>query len=146
MATIDEVLKEWKEDSIIDELQINKELLKSPMLHAKYLEYFMSFKAKLAIAERKYNKMSFTRKRYYRGELTKDELDQYGWDQYQGLKMSNTEYNQHSNIDPILVDMKELVDSHKASVQCIEFIMKNIAGRDWAIKSLIEHNKFVAGI
>ncbi len=142
---LEEVLVEWKIDAVIKEADMLKELFKTPQLHAKYLEYYVYFRAKLASAEKKYNRMSYIRKRYYRGELTKEELDKFEWDQYQGLKMSNSEFNQHSDIDPVLVELKEIVDSFKAAVSVLEYIMKSIASRDWALKSAIDYQKFVNG-
>lgn len=147
MATIDinEVLEQWKDDVILDESKLSKEIMRVPMLHSKYLSYYIHFKQKFASAESKYNKLSYLRKRYYRGELTQQELIDNKWGQYQGLKMSNTEFNQHSDIDPILVDCKRVVDEYKLSVSGCEYILTQLKGREYALKSLIDYQKFIAG-
>ena len=145
MPSIDEMLECWKQDNHIDETQLNRELIRTPIIHAKYLEYFMYFKTKLAQAEKKYNKLAYIRKKYYRGELTKQDLDHYGWEQYQGLKMSNSEFNQQMDIDPVLLDLKEIVDGYKSAVSVVEYIMKQIHQRDYSLKSIIDYNKFLNG-
>ena len=89
--------------------------------------------------------MSYLRKRYYRGELTREELVENKWDQYQGLKMSNTEYNQHSNIDPILVDYERAVAELKLSVSACEYILASIKSRDYSLKTIFEHMKYMSG-
>ena len=144
-VTVDEMLEQWTADSIIDDSNIQSEIIKVPSLHSKFLNYYIYFKQRLAIAESKKNKMSYLRKRYYRGELTREELVENKWDQYQGLKMSNTEYNQHSNIDPILVDYERAVAELKLSVSACEYILASIKSRDYSLKTIFEHMKYMSG-
>jgi hypothetical protein len=121
------------------------ELTKTPQLHSKYLEIYMQVKGRMVSAETKYNKLKFLRKKYYRGEMTLQELTQYGWDQYQGLKMSQSEFNSMAEIDPELVDEYAKVEYWKTMVNGLEYIMKQINQRDWSVKSLIEYNKLMLG-
>ena len=144
--TLEEMLEEWKVDSVVDNSRVTIELLTTPQLHSKYLVHFMYFKAKLANSEKKYNTMAFLRKKYYRGEMTKDELRFHGWDQFQGLKVSTSEFNSLSQLDPILIPLKENIEIHKTAVQCIEYILKEISQRTWILKSIIEYEKFQAGV
>jgi hypothetical protein len=144
-VNLESILEEWKVDCKIREVDLGSELFKTPMLHSKYLGYYVEMRAKFSGAEKKYNKMAYLRKRYYRGEMTKDELQQYGWEQFQGLKMSSSEFNQHIDYDPILCDLKDGVDYCKTAIQSLEWIMKQIQSRDWSIKSAIEYNKYLAG-
>jgi hypothetical protein len=143
--TIEQVLEEWKQDAPYTELSLQKDLYTTPNLHAKYLGAFVYFKAKKDAAEKKYNLMAHVRKKYYRGELTKEELAKYGWDQYQGLKMSNSEFNSHMTYDPILVELSLSVESYKTSVLALEYIMKQISQRDWGMKNIIEYQKWISG-
>lgn len=145
MMTLAQMLEEWKTDSVVDNTVVTRELLRVPVLHAKYLQCFMVFKAKLTKSEKDYNNMAFLRKRYYRGEFTQQELKQYGWDQYQGLKMSMSEFNSHSAIDPVLVPLKEIVDNNKVAVVAAEYILKEISQRGWLLKTLVDYEKFQAG-
>jgi hypothetical protein len=145
MATIEDVLTEWKKDAVIVENQINKELLKSPMLHAKYLEYYVYFKAKLGAAEKKYNRMAWVKRKYFRGEMELAELQKYGWSQWQGLKPAHSELNQLLDMDQDMNELGEAVASYKTSVSAVEYIMKQVQGRDWALKSLIEYTKYLSG-
>ena len=38
MMKLDELIESWKQDSIIDETQPQQELIRTPILHAKYVE------------------------------------------------------------------------------------------------------------
>lgn len=144
-VTIENVVAEWKVDSVINDTEIQRELFKTPNIHAKYLDFFVFFKKALVQSEKVYNKTAYLRKRYYRGELTKDELDKYKWDQYQGLKVSSSEFNQLMAIDPILVSLKEIVESNKAAIATCEYIMKSIMSRDYLLKSAIDYQKWISG-
>jgi Tfp pilus assembly protein PilO len=145
MVSVEKVLDEWKQDSVMNEAKINLELLKSPMLHAKYLEYFVYFKAKLAAAEKKHNKMMWVKRKYWRGEMELADLQKYGWSQWQGLKPSSSELNQLLEMDTDMNDLAEVVATYKTAVAATEYVMKQIQGRDWALKSLIEYNKYLSG-
>ena len=143
--TTDDVVAEWKEDSNIDETRLLTELTKTPMLHAKYLEALLSVKRKLINSTSTYNKLKYDRKKYFRGEMSREELVARGWDQYQGLKMSQTEFNSMSDIDPILNDEWIKLEYWKGLVQGIEFIMKEINNRHWMIRTMIDYNKMISG-
>ena len=143
--SLEQVLADWKIDAEISASKLDKELYRTPMLHAKYLDAYVYFRAKLSAAEKKYNHMTFARKKYYRGESTQEELALYGWSQYQGLKMSSSEFNQQKEFDPILVDLNEVRDGYKVAVTAIEYIMKSIGGRDWTLKTIVDYQKFQAG-
>jgi hypothetical protein len=142
----EEILAEWKSDSQIDETRLGLELTKTPILHSKYLDIYMQIRGKTINAENKFNKLKYLRKRYYRGEMTREELQQQGWDQYQGLKMNHTEFNQMTEIDPLLSEEYTKVQHWKILVQGLEYIMKQVQQRDWSVKTLIEHNKLMLGM
>jgi hypothetical protein len=143
--TINDVLEHWKVDVVIDESKLSSELIRVPMLHAKYLEYFIFFKQKLANTDAKKNKMGYLRKRYYRGELTQQELIDNDWPQFQGLKMSNTEVQHQFEIDPILINLKRIVEEYKTSVTGLEYILNSIKSRDYSLKAMIEYQKYLSG-
>lgn len=145
MPSIEEVLQEWKKDSIINDTKLDKEILRSTQLHSKYLDYFVFFKAKLAAAEKNHNKMMWVKRKYFRGECDQQDLQKYGWSQWQGLKPSSTELNQLLEMDSDMNSLAEAVTLWKTSVNAIEYIMKQIQGRDWSIKSIIEYQKYIAG-
>jgi hypothetical protein len=145
MSSLEDVLTEWKRDSVIDESRLNHELLKTPMIHAKYVEYLMFFKAKLAAAEKKYNISGWKKRKYFRGEMDKDDLDKNGWSQWQGLKPSSSELNQLLEMDRDMNDLQENVANYKAAVSAVEYILKQIQSRDYTLKTVFEYMKYVGG-
>lgn len=143
--TIDDILAEWKADNTIDDTKLPSELMRSPHLHSKYLEVFLHVKRKFIAATSSYNKLKYLRKKYFRGEMTREELAEQGWDQYQGLKMSQTEFNSMSEIDPILADEWVKVEYLKSLVDGLTYILKEIQNRGYTIKTMVEYNKMMMG-
>jgi hypothetical protein len=139
------VLEEWKVDSTMTETKVVEELLRTPNLHAKYLQYFLYCKAKMSNADANFNRLKGVKRRYYKGEMTLQELQQRGWDQYQGLKMSMSEFNNMVEMDDDLISLQEKVDYWKSNIQILEYIMRQIQSRDFQLKAIVDYKKFIEG-
>lgn len=139
------MMEAWKADVNIDETKISEELFRGHVLHSKYLAYYVFFKAKLAVAEKEYGKMTWVKRKYWRGEFEPHELQKYGWSQWQGLKPSSSELNQLLDADNDMNDLKEKVSMYKTAVSASEYILKQVQSREWTIKSFIEYNKYISG-
>lgn len=145
MPNIEEVKEEWKKDSNIDNTKFEKEIIRTPMLHSKYLDYLIFFRAKRASALKNLNSMKNVKRRYYRGEFTLDELRERGWGQWQGLKPSMSELNQLFEQDPELNDLEERLEYYNTSLAAVEYIMKAINARSYEIRTLLDYQKFISG-
>jgi hypothetical protein len=142
---IETLKEEWKRDSAIDETNLNRELVRIPLLHSKYLEYLMLYRAKKANAIRKLNTMKNVKRRYYRGEFTREDLEEHGWHQWQGLKPSASELNMLFEIDSDLNDLEERVEYWNTALLSAEYIMRLIHSRGYDLKTMVEFTKFQAG-
>lgn len=145
MPTIEEVKDEWKIDSVIDNTKFENELIRTPILHSKYLEHLIFFRAKRAMTLRKLNTLKNIKRRYYRGEFTQSDLQEHGWKQWQGLKPSMSELNQLFEQDEDLNIMEEKLEYYNTALVAVEYIMKAINTRSYEIKTLLDYNKFIAG-
>lgn len=145
MATVEEVKEEWKKDSIINQLKLNDEIVRVPLLHSKYLEYMIEFKAKRSSTNRKLNQLKNLKRRYYRGELGKDELIEHGWDQWQGLKPSMSELNQLFELDSDLNELEERLNYWDTALNSVEYIMRAIQSRGYELRTLFDYHKFMEG-
>jgi Recombination, repair and ssDNA binding protein UvsY len=141
----EDIVNEWKVDSVINENKIQNEITKTPLLHAKYLEYYLNSKGRLIVAEKKYNTMKWVKRKYFTGKMEQHELQERGWSQWQGLKPSNAELNDLFEADRDLNDLEEKVKYYQMMVQGLEYILKSIGQRDWTIKTLFEHQKYMNG-
>jgi hypothetical protein len=83
---IDQLYETWDEDCKINENHLDRESVRTPNLHAKYLRFLIQHKMRLAALETEYKLLRQKKFRYYRGEMPKPELEENGWQQWQGIK------------------------------------------------------------
>ena len=145
MATIEELLKEWDADCIIDDNHISNESVKVPQLHAKYIRHLINTKLKRTKYENDFNVLKKTKFRYYRGELSREELVSNNWDQWQGTKPMKNEMDQFLDGDSDLNNLKIKIKYLDDAIYLLESILKQISARDWQLKNMLEHKKFLAG-
>ena len=58
MNQLEELLKMWEKDSVMDRTEPSKELLNIPILHSKYLRILSNHRMLSKQAEFKFNKMN----------------------------------------------------------------------------------------
>ena len=142
---LSDIQSEWSKDSKINDIELGSEAIKVPILHSKYLSYLSNVKLSLRKSESDYYKLRRVKYRYYRGELTKIELQNLGWEQYQGNKPLKNEMEEFLQCDDQLNTLTDKVEYYKTVVFTLEQILRSINSRTWDIKSAIEWNKFTNG-
>ena len=145
MATVEQIDAMWAKDCVIDRNNLTEETIKTASLHQKYLSMMMEVRNKLIKYNHDYLQMKELRSRYYLGELTKDELEQNGWMQYQGLKPLKSDMQTKLETDSELLKLKIKIQYLENMQYQLENILNQIKGRDWALKNHIEWLKFQAG-
>ena len=145
MATVEQIDAMWAKDCVIDRNNLTEETIKTALLHQKYLSMMMEVRNKLIKYNHDYLQMKELRSRYYLGELTKDELEQNGWMQYQGLKPLKSDMQTKLETDSELLKLKIKIQYLENIQYQLENILNQIKGRDWALKNHIEWLKFQAG-
>lgn len=145
MATIEELLLEWDQDSIMDDNHIDRESINVPKLHAKYIRHLINGKLKLTKYQNDFNVLKKTKFRYYRGELSREELTDLGWTQCQNTKPLKNEMDQILEGDADLNSMKIKIEYLSSMIYLIESILGQIKARDWQLKTILEHKKFLSG-
>ena len=143
--TIETIMEMWDEDSSIDRNQISEETLKTPKLHAKYLQMLMQCKSKLIKYDSDYQDLKGAKFRYYRGEMSRDELQERGWDQWQGVKPLKSDMETFLESDKDLLKLKLRRQYYENMIYQLESIMKQIQNRDWGLKNHITMIQFLAG-
>lgn len=127
-------------------MDLGRESLKTPTLHAKYLTFLSNAKLRLRKEESKYFNMRKMKYKYFRGEMTREELEEYGWTQYLGNKPLKNEMDEFLQCDDDLNQCLDNVEYLKTCIYTLEQILRSINSRTWDIKSAIEYIKFTSGI
>ena len=138
--------EEWQKDSRINETNLGSEAARVPTLHAKYITYLSKVKLQLRKAESEYLNTRRKKYKYYRGEMTVQELDEEGWDQFQGNKPLKNEMDEFLACDQNLIELQDKVEYFKTVLYTLEQIIRSINSRTWDIKSSIEWTKFTNGM
>lgn len=142
---LSDIQSEWTKDSGINELELGREATKVPTLHSKYLVILSNVKLQIRKAESDYNNLRRLKYRYYRGEMTEQELIDNEWIQYQGNKPLKNEMDEFLQYDEELNKLVDKVEYYKTVIYTLEQILRSINSRTWDIKSAIEWNKFTNG-
>ena len=143
---LSEIQDMWTKDAKINELDLGKSSIQIAELHAKYLNILTNTKLQLRKCEADYLRLRRTKFKYYRGEMTLDELKEHNWNQYQGLKPLKNEVEDIVNCDEDVIRCIDKVEYMKAMLYQLEQIIRSLNGRGWEIKNAIEWTKFTNGL
>jgi len=142
---IDEILNMWDKDCLIDDNHLDTSSIRTASLHSKYLRILVNTKLKLTKLNSEYASLRKMKIKYYRGELTKEELEWCGWKQYLYNKPLKSEMEEVLNGDSDLLTCLNKIKYIEAVISALESIMNQIKQRDWQIKNSIEYKKFISG-
>ena len=143
---IEEIQNEWEKDSAIDDNYLGEASTSTPKLHAKYIRLLITTKLKHTKYKTDYNILRKNKFRYYRGELSRQELQDLGWDQWQGVKPLKNEMDEFLSGDSDLNTMGVRVEYLESMIYLLESILGQIRSRDYQVKNGIEWKRFLAGM
>ena len=142
---IEQIQTEWDSDCIIDDNHLDREAVRSPQLHAKYLRELITTKLKVSKYRADYNTLRQAKFRYYRGEMPRNELQERGWEQWQGIKPLKNEMDEFLTGDADLNTLNVRIEYLNTMVSMLESILGQIKSRDWEIRSAVDFKKFISG-
>ena len=146
MITLKELQDMWAVDCKIDELSLGKESTRTPELHSKYLNHMSDVRLHLRRSQSALLKLKKIKTQYYRGELSKEDLDRLGWDQYLGPKPLKQDMNDMLDADDDIIEQTNKVEYISTVADFLERVMRNLHSRTWDIKNSIEWTKFTNGL
>lgn len=145
METLEEILKNWDEDCIIDQTEPGKEIIKIPKLHNKYLKILIRHKLALKKINFEYSRMRKVKEEYYTGSMSQEELEEYGWEPFLlnvRTKMGVEKYLESDN-DLIKILSKKI--HHDECIFACESILQELKSRTYQLKDYIAWERFVSG-
>ncbi len=145
MESLEEILKHWDQDSVIDQTEPGKELLKIPTLHNKYLKILLKHKLALKKINFEYSKMRRLKEEYYNGSMSQEELEEYGWEPFLlniRTKLGVEKYLESDN-DLIKILSKKI--HHDECILACESILQELKSRTYQLRDFITWERFVSG-
>jgi len=143
---LEQILEIWDTDSNIDNHHLGEASTATAKLHAKYLRILVEAKLKKTKLDIDYNALRKAKITYYRGEMTKDELTHYGWEQYQYNKPLKAEMDEFLKGDEDLSLILVRTEYINTMVYALESIMSQIKQRDFQLSNGIKWKQFLAGM
>ena len=143
---LDDILVMWEADSAIDDNHLGEASTTTAKLHAKYLKLLVDAKLRKTKLDIDLNTLRKTKIRYYRGELSRDELKELGWEQWQYNKPLKAEMDEFLKGDEDLSKIQTRLDYLDTLVYALESIMTQIKARDFQLSNGIKWKQFLAGM
>jgi len=144
MDTIEKVLESWEKDSVIDQTEPSREIIKIPLLHSKYLNVLT--KSKLASKKAQFDYLQLKKKKweYYTGKLDRDELESLGWEPFPFTLKSDINLYLESDADLIALLKKKII--HDEIISVVEAILSELKSRTFQLRDFISWEKFINGV
>lgn len=143
-VSIETLMKEWSEDTIIDSTSMEKELLKISHLHSKYLNIMSYHRHLVRKMEADYKMLKGLREDYYQGHLTKEELEERGWEPCQHL-LTNPQVARKLETDSELNKMLLKKVAHEEIVSYCETVLKSLHNRTWDLGNYVKYVQLTSG-
>ena len=142
---LEEILESWAKDSKIDNTELDKESLKIPSLHNKYLKMYTGENLLRKKMVHDFKEMERDKFEYYSGKLCEEDLKEHGWEQFDH-KLLKQDIPRYLESDPELIKMLLRIDYQKEKVEAIKSILSSINGRSFNISNAIKWQQFLNGI
>ena len=141
----EEIILAWEVDCEIDKTELGKESLIIPQLHSKYLKEFYMAKTAYVKYNQDYKNTYKIKYQYYQGLLSKEELEEHGWDA-QPLKILKADIPVYLESDDDLQLIKNKIKLTEDKIEILENIIRTLNNRGYLIKNAIEWERFKMGL
>ena len=142
---LESILALWEQDSKVDRLELDKESLKIPSLHNKYLKIYSTENLQLKKMVHELKELERNKFEYYSGKLSEEELSEFGWEQFDH-KLLKQDIPRYLESDADIINLLLKIDYQKEKVEAVKSIMSNINGRSFNIGNAIKWQQFLNGI
>jgi hypothetical protein len=142
---LEDILSEWTKDSKIDNTELDKESLKIPALHNKYLKMYTSENLKLKRMMHDFKDLERDKFEYYSGKMCQEDLTERGWSQFDH-KLLKQDIPRYLESDRELITILLKIDYQREKVETVKSIMSSINGRSFNISNAIKWQQFLNGI
>lgn len=145
METLEQIIKLWDEDSVIDSTEPGKELLKIPTLHNKYLKILVKHRLANKRINFEYSKLRKVKEEYYNGSLSEEELTENGWEPFLLNLKTKQGIERYIESDKDLIRLLEKKMHHDEAIAVCESILQELKSRTFQLRDYISWERFIGG-
>lgn len=142
---LDEIQTMWSADCKINNLDLRDAAVGVPQLHAKYLNLLTNVKLKIRKANSDLIRLRKNKSRYFKGELSLEELTELGWTQYLYAKPLKGDLETMIEAEDDVLKQVEKLEYLLTIHYQLESILKSLNSRTWDIKNAITWAQFTNG-
>ena len=142
---LEEIQELWNRDRDIDITDLGVESVRIPQIHDKYLKIYIDERIRLKGLQFDLNKLVKLKTDYYAGNLTEEELEKLGWEQFL-TRLIKTEITKYLEADEDIIKMKKNIVLMEEKIHYLDSIIKMVSNRGFQIKSAIDWIKYNDGI
>ena len=139
--SLENIQDEWEKNSKIDYSNLGTESIRIPVIHDKYLKIFIDERIRLKGMEFELSKLVRSKTNYYKGEMDEDELEEKGWEQFQGRLLKN-EISNYIETDDDYIKIKQNIVVQQEKINYLDSIIKQLNNRGFQIKNAIDWLKY----
>mgnify|MGYP001464201830 CR=1 FL=1 len=140
----DEIKKMVEEDIVMDSTELDKEAIKTPQLHGKYLNILTDEKLLMSKLDGDFKRLKRKKWLYYTGKMSHEELQDLEWEPF-NLTLLKTDVDKFLESDDDLIKVKSRVLFSREKINFLENTLKMISNRQWLIREAIDWVKFTHG-
>ena len=144
MINIDEIVESWREDSKIDDLNLDKENVRIPSLHSKYVGMMVDENKSLRTLIRDRAILRRLLRSYYLGKADTDDLEKLGRDQF-CEKILKNELNEYMDTDELMIRINARISTQEEKIDVLKEIIRSINSRGYQLKNAIDWHRLTMG-
>ena len=141
---IDEIVESWRQDSKIDDLNLDKENVRIPSLHSKYVSMMVDENKSLRTLYRDRSILRRLLRSYYLGKADTDDLEKLGRDQFLEKILKN-ELNDYMDTDDLMIRVNAKISSQEEKIDVLKEIIRSINSRGYQLKNAIDWHRLTLG-
>ena len=145
METLENIMKYWESDSVVDSTEPGKELLKIPQHHNKYLKILVKHRLAIKRLNFDYARMRRLKEEYYAGSLSQEELEENGWEPFLLNIKTKQGVERYIEADEQLIKLLEKKIYHEEAISVCESILQELKSRTFQLRDYIQWERFIGG-
>lgn len=130
---IDEIVESWREDSKIDDLNLDKENIRIPSIHSKYVGMMVDENKSLRSLIRDRAILRRLLRAYYLGKADTDSLERLGREQFLEKILKN-ELNEYMDTDELMIRTNAKISAQEEKIDVLKEIIRSVNSRGYHLK------------
>lgn len=142
---IEDIEKEWMDDSVIDETDLSKESLAIPRLHSKWHNILNLLNRELYGLSIRKDEMELLLEGYFSKTLTQEELDASGFGEFPDKRILKSDISKYIQTNQEMVKLNIRIALQQDKISFVKDIIRQIHNRSFQIRDAISFLTFQAG-